>query len=145
MGQFERAGPRKSAARTGLRPRSRASDASCVNGRRTLGLVACLVASVACSKAPAPLAVADPLPASGTVAAEELPPAVLAMYQLQRDSESPYRAGSLDVELSKYVTDSGDVFVDFGSGGMAFAESCAALEEFRTANTWNRGAGCLDE
>lgn len=85
-----------------------------------------------------------PLPVSETVKARQLPPAVLDMYRMQRSSEGQYRAGSLNVELSIYVTGSGDVFVDSGGGGMAFAESCEALKEFQRDNGWGGAVACLN-
>ncbi len=93
----------------------------------------------------------DPLRAEGTITARQLLARLLEDYKLNRDAQleeparSGYRFGNLDTVLYVFRTSAGRVYVDNAGGGMAWSESCEAMDLFVEANRWSHGSGCLDE
>lgn len=116
--------------------------------RVVLGILAASLLA-GCSK-PSPSSVPEPLSIARKVAARELPPRILESYKLampeheEDDGTTGYRAGNLDTTLVVYTASVGEVFVDRGGGGHAWAESCDALKDFVRRNGWRDGTSCLD-
>lgn len=118
--------------------------------KRLATLILVGVAVAGCSSqtsAPSP----NPLESEATIVAGELPDRLLENYELnygiQQEAPEEYtgfRYGGLETPLFVFSTPQGPVFVDQGGGGMAWAESCAAMDVFVTRNRWRDGHGCLD-
>jgi hypothetical protein len=118
--------------------------------KRVATLILIGAAAAGCSSptaAPSP----GPLEPEGTIVARELPDRLLENYELNYgiQQETPeeyigYRYGDLRTPLYVFTTPEGPVFVDHAGGGMAWAESCAAMDVFVTRNSWKDGYGCLD-
>lgn len=110
-------------------------------------LIACLLSG--CSR-PSVSSVPEPLAVDRRIAARELPPRLLESYKRAMpeheddDGTTGYRAGHLDTTILVHNSSVGEVFVDGGGGGHAWAESCAALEEFVRRNGWRDATSCLD-
>lgn len=115
--------------------------------KRLVLLLACLLAG--CTK-PSASSVPEPLSIDRKIAARELPSRILESYKLampeheEDDGTTGYRAGNLDTTLLVYKASVGEVFVDRGGGGHAWAESCDALKEFVRRNGWRDATSCLD-
>jgi hypothetical protein len=122
-----------------------------MQGRTVAVVLVSVLLAAGCSRSGASTATPAPIQAEGTVTARELPGRLLDNYKLNReaqfqapDEQTGYRFGNLDTVLFVFQTSAGSVFADRGGGGMAWSESCDAMDIFVRANGWNDASACLD-
>lgn len=121
-----------------------------MTSRRLAALIALLLIGVGCSdSAVEDVRAPDAFRVHAKIPASDLPPRLLEEYRFQMTAPEPpgghyYRIGDLNTILLVFETPFGKVFADGGGGGMAWSESCRAMDAFEVRNGWRYGAACLD-